>query len=49
MYFYNLKLLSDSICRVYGEEDKTPLRLISNCEDFTRLRIEMFNQDNLTQ
>lgn len=31
----------------FGEEDETPLHIISNYESFTRLKIEMFGQETL--
>lgn len=40
---------SDSICKGCDEEDETHLHIISQCEAFSRLRIEMFGQEKLTQ
>lgn len=47
--FYNSGFLLDSICISYSTEDETLLHIITHCEAFTRIRIEMFDQKKLTR
>lgn len=48
-YLCNLKLSLDSICEGYDEEDEILLNIICQCEASTRVRIEIFGQEELNQ